>query len=75
LLALAALRRVPPSRIGATIGIYDAYYDVAMGLSGLVSGALAEWFGITAPFLFAGAASIVAIAVAVSAYGQSRSPA
>jgi predicted MFS family arabinose efflux permease len=75
LLAIAALRRVPPSRIGATIGIYNAYYDVAMGLSGFLSGALAEWFGITAPFLFAGAASIVAIVVAVSAYGQGQSEA
>lgn len=68
LLALPILRRVPASSRGMAIGIYDGFFDVAMGVSAFLGGVVAALFGLSSVYLFAALTSILAILAAVWAY-------
>lgn len=68
LLALPTLRRVPATSRGMAIGIYDGFFDVAMGVSALLGGVIAARFGLPSVFLFAALTSVLAALAAVGAY-------
>lgn len=68
LLALQTLRRVPATSRGMAIGIYDGFFDVAMGVSALLGGVTAALFGLPSVFLFAALTSVLAVLAAVWAY-------
>lgn len=68
LLALPALRRVPAASRGMAIGLYDGFFDAAMGVSALAGGFVATWLGLPAVFLCAALASLLAGLAAWSAH-------
>jgi predicted MFS family arabinose efflux permease len=68
LLALPALRRVPTASQGMAIGLYDGFFDAAMGISALAGGFVAAWLGLPAVFLCAALASIFAAVAAWHAH-------
>jgi MFS family permease len=55
-LGILAIRRVPAENRGLGLGAYSAFFDIAMGITGPVAGAIAAGFGYAAVFL-AGAAT------------------
>ncbi|GGE21108.1 UPF0226 protein YfcJ [Aureimonas endophytica] len=73
IMAVLMLQDTPPHVRGTAIGIYDAFFDMAMGSAGIVSGWLAARRGL--PFAFFFAASLVAIsgAMAIAAFRSRRS--
>lgn len=74
LMALPALRRVPEASRGLAIGLYDAFFDVAMGVSTAACGLIAGAAGLPAIFLFAGCASLAAIIAVLAAYRGAPPP-
>jgi MFS family permease len=68
LLALPAIRRIPPGDLGTAIGTYDAGADVAIMAGTPICGALAAGFGFQAVFLFAAGTAMLATGLAVAAY-------
>lgn len=58
-----AVQSVPPERVGLALGYYSAFFDLSMGLSGLVLGQAADRVGLGAVFLVAILASALAAAL------------
>jgi MFS family permease len=48
-----AVQSVPPERVGLALGYYSAFFDLSMGVSGLVLGQVADQVGLWAVFLVA----------------------
>jgi predicted MFS family arabinose efflux permease len=61
LMALPVLRGVSAGNRGMAIGLYDAFFDVAMGLSSLLGGLIGSLFGLRSVFLFAGGAALLGL--------------
>lgn len=61
-----------PERRGRMMAIYQGTFIFAVGIGPLPGGFLAQHFGLTAPFIFCGVASLVAGAVALVAVGETR---
>ncbi len=68
LLALPALRRVDSSSRGMAIGLYDGFFDLAVGLTALGSGLIADRLGLSIVFMLASIACAVGALTAVAAY-------
>ena len=60
-----AVRAVAPERVGRALGYYSAFFDLSMGVSGLLLGQIADRVGLWAVFL----AAIVASALAAGLVG------
>ena len=54
--ASTVLRRTPEQQRGSALGVLTAFYDLFVGISSLVAGAIANRFGYSAAFLMAAAA-------------------
>ncbi|MFT4119179.1 MFS transporter [Bradyrhizobium sp.] len=72
MMAVPMLRGIPESARGTAIGIYDAFFDIAMGAAAVTCGWMAQRWGL--PFAFYGAAIAVvaSIASAVKAAGSRK---
>jgi MFS family permease len=68
LLGLPALKRVPPENRGMALGLYNAFFDVSLGLTGPLTGALAGTYGYPAVFLAGAAAALLGLGFARAAY-------
>ena len=55
-----AVQSVPPERVGLALGYYSAFFDLSMGVSGLVLGQVADRVGLWAVFFLAILASALA---------------
>ena len=55
-----AVQAVSPERVGLALGYYSAFFDLSMGVSGLVLGQVADRIGLWAVFLAAILASALA---------------
>ena len=73
LLALPALRRVDAGSRGMAIGLYDAFFDLSVGIAALGSGLIADGMGLPAVFMLASVACAVGALTAISAYRISDS--
>lgn len=58
-----AVRAVAPERVGRAVGYYSAFFDLSMGVSGLLLGLIADRIGLWAVFLAAIVASALAAAL------------
>ena len=63
-LGVAAIARVPPQSRGAALGAYGSFFNLSMGLSGPLLGAVAAGFGYAAIYLGGGLAAAAAAAIA-----------
>jgi MFS family permease len=54
------LRRTPPSERGSAVSMLSAFYDLFVGTSSFVAGAVAKHYGYAATFLMAAAALVLA---------------
>jgi len=52
-LGVAAVRHVLPQSRGSALGLYTAFVDLSMGMSGPIAGAIVSLFGYATIFLFA----------------------
>jgi MFS family permease len=62
-IAATVLRRTPETQHGSVIGLLSAFYDLFVGVSSLVAGAVSDHFGYSVAFLMA-ALALLAAAVA-----------
>ena len=70
-LGVVAVGRVDAANRGAALGAFSLFADLALGASGPIGGAVAEWGGYALLFVVAAAASLAALALVV-ALGHSR---
>lgn len=63
-LGVAAIARVPPQSRGAALGAYGSFFNLSMGLSGPLLGAVAAGFGYAAIYLCGGIAAAAAATIA-----------
>src|SRR4029077_3339737 len=54
--ASTVLRRTPERERGSALGVLTAFYDLFVGISSLIAGAIANRFGYSAAFLMAAGA-------------------
>lgn len=72
-LGVEAVSRVAGNSRGAALGLYSVFTDLALAITGPVGGFLAQTFGFSAVFFFAGLASLSAFGlVAAILYSFSR---
>jgi MFS family permease len=57
-LALLVINRSEPAERGAALGAYTSFWDLGLGIAGLVTGAVATGFGYPAVFIIAAAAAL-----------------
>ncbi len=62
-IATVVLRRTPERERGSAVGVLSAFYDLFVGISSFVAGAVANRFGYSAAFYMA-ATSLIAAAIA-----------
>ncbi|MFL6464342.1 MAG: MFS transporter [Bryobacteraceae bacterium] len=62
-IAATVLRRTPETQHGSVIGLLSAFYDLFVGVSSLVAGAVSDHFGYSVAFLMA-ASALIAAAIA-----------
>lgn len=62
-----AMRKAPPEMRGMAIGAFMAFFDISMGVTGPLAGAVAGRFGFDAVFILTIVSTVVAVAVAVVA--------
>ena len=58
-LGVEALKRVPPANRGSAMGAFVAFLDIAYGVSGPVSGAIAAEFGYASVYLFGATCAVI----------------
>jgi MFS family permease len=63
-LGVVAIARVPPQSRGAALGAYGSFFNLSMGLSGPLLGAVAVHFGYAAIYLCGGLGAAAAAALA-----------
>jgi MFS family permease len=57
-LALLVINRSEPAERGAALGVYTSFWDLGIGIAGLVTGAVATGFGYPSVFIIAAAAAL-----------------
>jgi MFS family permease len=65
-LGVEAMRRVPAQNRGLAVGAYIAFFDVALALSGPVTGVVVGRFGFASAFLAGAATAAMAMALVLS---------
>jgi MFS family permease len=63
-LGVVAIRPVPPQSRGAALGAFGSFFNLSMGLSGPLLGAVAAQFSYSAIFLCGGVGALIAAAMA-----------
>ncbi|MBV9653111.1 MAG: MFS transporter [Acetobacteraceae bacterium] len=63
---------VPPTSRGAAIGAFTVFFDVALGFSGPIAGAIAHGRGYPATFLFSATCTAIAVLVTLGLYLRGR---
>lgn len=71
-LGVEAIRSVSLSNSGAALGIYTAFLDLSLGLTGPVAGLIASSFGFAAIYLWAGISVVGGLALTVWLWKQRR---
>jgi MFS family permease len=74
-LGIEAIRRVGAANRGLVLGAYLACFDLGLALAGPIAGLVAHSFDLAATFVAAAVAALVALALTVTSYLQSRSAA
>ncbi|HTJ25857.1 MAG TPA: MFS transporter [Candidatus Limnocylindria bacterium] len=59
-----AVKRIAPTSRGAALGIYVAFFDLGMGVTGPLSGMVASAFGYPAIYAFGALAALLSLAIA-----------
>lgn len=75
-LGVEAIRRVQPQNQGSALGLYSAFLDCGLGITGPLAGLLIGHWGIDAIYLAAAGVVLIALALIVRMWmrGESRSP-
>jgi len=71
-LGIEAIRRVGAANRGMVLGAYMACFDLGLALAGPAAGVIAHTFDLPATFIGASVAALVAIALTLTSYVQSR---
>jgi predicted MFS family arabinose efflux permease len=71
-LGVEAIRSVSPSNSGAALGIYTAFLDLSLGLTGPLAGVIASSFGFGAIYLWAAISVFAGMAVTVWLWKQRK---
>ncbi len=71
-LGVVAIRPVPPQSRGAALGAFGSFFNLSMGLSGPLLGAVAAQFGYSAIFFCGGAGALIAAGMAWKIGGGQR---
>lgn len=74
-LALIVVNRAGDARRGAALGTFTAFFDIGMGVGGLLAGAVAATAGYPAAFWVAAAAAAAGGLLAATDTGRARRPA
>lgn len=72
-LGVEAMKRVSAANRGAFVGLFSAFQDIAFGLTGPVTGIVAERFGYQSVFLTGAAAAVMALIILTWQYKRSMS--
>jgi predicted MFS family arabinose efflux permease len=59
-----AVKRIAPTSRGAALGMYVAFFDLGMGVTGPLSGVVASAFGYPAIYAFGAAAALLSLGIA-----------
>ena len=65
-LSLVAISRVPDSRRGSALGTFTAFFDIGVGVGGLLCGLAASLGGYPAPVWLGSAGALGTVAVATA---------
>jgi len=68
LLGVPAMRRVPPQNRGVTVGAYNVFMDLGIGLAGPVAGLIAAQVSLPAVFLLGATCAILAMVSAIATH-------
>lgn len=71
-LGIEAIRRVGAANRGLVLGAYLACFDLGLALAGPVAGTVAHVFDLSATFIGAAVAALMALALTVTSYFQSK---
>jgi predicted MFS family arabinose efflux permease len=74
-LGVEAVRKVAAESRGSALGIYTAFVDLSLGISGPIAGAIASAAGYPPIFLFAAAAAALGMVLLLKLHVTSQSPA
>ncbi|HCV76681.1 MAG TPA: MFS transporter, partial [Pseudomonas sp.] len=67
-LGVEAIVKVPPTNRSAALGAYSLCLDLALGITGPLAGAIANGFGFSAIFLFAGLMALAGLGLSALLY-------
>jgi predicted MFS family arabinose efflux permease len=74
-LGVEAVRNVAPQSRGSALGIYTAFIDLSLGVSGPVAGAFVSTLGYPSIFLFAAVMVVAATGMLIALYWKAlRAP-
>jgi predicted MFS family arabinose efflux permease len=73
-LGVEALKMVADQDHGAALGVYTAFLDLAMGITGPIAGVIAGKFGYSAVFLYGSGAAICGLLLTLLLYRLLREP-
>jgi len=73
-LGVEALKMVADQDHGAALGVYTAFLDLAMGITGPIAGVIVGKFGYSAVFLYGSVAAIVGLLLTLLLYRLLREP-
>jgi predicted MFS family arabinose efflux permease len=73
-LGVEAVQKVPPASRGSALGVYTAFVDLSLGISGPISGIVASAAGYRSIFLFAALMSLSSMALLLWLYGRQFMP-
>lgn len=71
-LGVEAVNCVTPENRGSALGVYTAFADLSLGVTGPLAGLVVAGFGYSNIFLFAAAAAMVALVIALSLHRSGR---
>jgi predicted MFS family arabinose efflux permease len=63
---------VTPENRGSALGVYTAFADLSLGVTGPLVGLIVAGFGYSNIFLFAALAAMIALGIAVSLHRRTR---
>jgi MFS family permease len=69
-LGVEAVKNIPAGNSGAALGVYTAFIDLSLGVSGPIAGAIAFFLGYPSIFLFAGVMAGSSTALVMTLYSR-----